>query len=116
MRDRALYMLAISMLLFAIVALVMVSGQYQPITSQSESTTGVNLQSMFTELAQRVNSDAAFSFRIRVTALESGEPIVISQADVRVAEVGADYFCLANANPGMVCYPFSQLLAVSIPG
>jgi hypothetical protein len=115
MRERAYYMLAITVLLVAIISLVVVLGQNQPITSQSESTAGTSLQSLFTQLAQRVNSDSSFSFRIRVAALDNGTAITVSQADARVAEVGADYFCLSNANPGRVCYPFEQLLAVQVP-
>lgn len=115
MRDRIYYMVAITVLLVAIVALVVVLGQNQPIISQSEDTTGENLQTLFTQLAARVNSDASFSFRIRVALLDNGSPVTISQAETRVAEVGSDYFCLSNANPGRVCYPFSQLLAVAIP-
>lgn len=115
MRDRIYYILAIAVLMFAIVALVMVLGQNQPTVSQ-ETTAGENLQSLFTSVAARVNSDAGYSVRIRVAALSEGSAITISQAETRISEVGADYFCLSSTNPGRVCYPYSQLLAIAVPG
>jgi hypothetical protein len=113
MRDRVYYVLAIAVLVMAIAALVVVLGQNQPTTSQ-EVAAGTNMQALFTSLAARVNSDPNFSFRVRLTAVGEG-PVTVSQNDTRVAEVGQDYFCLTSGNPGRVCYPYSQLLAVAIP-
>jgi hypothetical protein len=118
MRDRVNYLFAIAALITAIFALVLVLGQNQPSVSapQTQQTnSGQNLQTLFTTLGQRVNNDASFSFRLRVTALSEGSTITVSQNDARITEVGTDYFCLSSDQPGRVCYPFSQLLAVAVP-
>lgn len=115
MRDRIYYVLAIAVLVMAISALVVVLGQNQPTTSQ-EATSGTTMQALLTSLAARVNSDASYSFRVRVGVI-GNDPVTVSQTEVRVAEVGQDYFCLASSgNTGRVCYPYSQLMAVQVPG
>jgi hypothetical protein len=115
MRDRIFYILAIAVLLFAITALVVVFGQDRPTVSLQETSTGSNLQTLFTELATRINSDAQYSVRIRVAALSDGQAITVSQSGARIVEVGADYFCLTNDGTTRVCYPYTQLLAVQAP-
>ena len=116
MRDRIYYILAIVVLLFAITALVVVFGQDRPTTSLQETQTGSSLQTLFTDLATRINSDAQYAIRIRVAALSDGQAITVSQAGARITEVGQDYFCLSNDGGGTrVCYPFTQLLAVQAP-
>lgn len=115
MRDRIYYILAIAVLLFAITALVVVFGQNRPTISLQETATGSSLQSLFTDLATRVNNDAQYSIRIRVSALSDGNAITVSQSGARITEVGEDYFCLSNSATTRVCYPYTQLLAVQAP-
>lgn len=115
MRDRIYYILAIAVLLFAITALVVVFGQNTPTISLQETESGTSLQTLFTELSSRINSDAQYSIRIRVAALSDGQAITVSQAGARITEVGQDYFCLSNNDENRVCYPFTQLLAVQAP-
>lgn len=116
MRDRVFYILAIAVLLFAITALVVVFGQDRPAVSLQETQSGTSLQTLFTDLATRVNSDSQFAVRLRVAALSDGQSITVSQASARITEVGQDYFCLSNdGGSTRVCYPFTQLLAIQAP-
>lgn len=115
MRDRIYYILAIAVLLFAITALVVVFGQDRPTVSLQETTSGSSLQTLFTELASRINSDSEYAIRIRVAALSDGQAITVSQSSARITEVGQDYFCLSNDAANRVCYPFTQLLALQAP-
>lgn len=116
MRDRIYYLLAIAVLLFAITALVVVFGQDRPTVSLQETASGTSLQTLFTEMATRINSDSQYAIRLRVAALSDGQAITVSQEGARITEVGQDYFCLSNdGGSTRVCYPFTQLLAVQAP-
>jgi hypothetical protein len=115
MRDRIYYMLAIAALIASITALVLVFGQNQPTVSFQETAQGGDLQALFNAIATRVNNDSQYSVRLRVSAISDGTAVTVSQAGTRIAEVGANYFCLTNEETSKVCYPFTQLIAVSVP-
>jgi hypothetical protein len=116
MRDRIYYLLAIAVLLIAIAALVLVFGQDQPVVSLPQTTQGTNMQSLLNTVSQRVNNDAQYQVRIRINGVSNGQAITLSQGGTHIAEVGQDYVCLSNDDSSRVCYPFSQLLAVAVPG
>ncbi len=116
MKDRIYYMFAASILVVAIIALVAVLGQNQPTSGQPTSAQSAStLQALFSSLSDRINTDPAFTFRIRVTGSTGVSVVSLGQSASRITDVGADYFCDSKTPPAKNCYPFAQILAIGIP-